>query len=175
MCELYVSRGMLLEHASAAISALARYPDVFVDLMMVQELGLSVPDSQPLRVCAATAAGFMLWGVMTAYALATFTLHSPWSLNYLAQALPHQITLLLQGGSTSESWLSAGYAVLNESGPVLLAIFIFIVSTASHSVVRRILLPSQTQWWGHGALPMSMLAAAVIAAAALKVGSFESM
>lgn len=38
------------------VTALARYPHFFVDIMMVQELGQSIPDSQPHQngACAAT-------------------------------------------------------------------------------------------------------------------------
>jgi hypothetical protein len=32
---------------SAQVTALARYPHFFVDIMMVQELGQAIPDSQP--------------------------------------------------------------------------------------------------------------------------------
>jgi hypothetical protein len=62
MKELYVSRGVAPEHASAIIDLFARYRDFFVELMMVQELCLALPDSRPVDNAAAAVAGFALFG-----------------------------------------------------------------------------------------------------------------
>jgi hypothetical protein len=42
MVELYQGKGVAAPDALAAIRALSKYPDVFVELMMVQELGLAL-------------------------------------------------------------------------------------------------------------------------------------
>jgi hypothetical protein len=50
MIELYTGRGVGEGDAAAAITALARYPSFFVDLMMTQELGMvPVSDSRTER------------------------------------------------------------------------------------------------------------------------------
>lgn len=49
MIQIYTQRGMSVDDAEAAIAVLSRYPDVFVDLMMTQELGLAVVSAASLR------------------------------------------------------------------------------------------------------------------------------
>ena len=44
MVEIYVQRGMSREDAQVVISTMAKYHDFFVDVMMVEELGLFVPE-----------------------------------------------------------------------------------------------------------------------------------
>lgn len=46
MIELYTSRGMALQDASSIISVLARYPRLFVEFMVVEELGLQHPSER---------------------------------------------------------------------------------------------------------------------------------
>lgn len=42
------------------MTAISKYPGFFVDVMMVHELGLSIPDSAPAHNAAAVAGGFAL-------------------------------------------------------------------------------------------------------------------
>jgi len=44
MIDLYQQRGMSRDDAEVVIKRMAKYPDFFVDIMMVEELGLQVPD-----------------------------------------------------------------------------------------------------------------------------------
>lgn len=58
MVELYVSKGVAEADAEAAVAALSKHSDFFVDLMMTQELGMHPPDAEPLSAALITAACF---------------------------------------------------------------------------------------------------------------------
>ena len=71
MVELYVSRGMREEDAVSVINTIAQYHQLFVDVMMVEELGLVEPregDSAP-RTAGMRALGFALGCLPTCVAL----------------------------------------------------------------------------------------------------------
>ena len=44
MVDIYMEKGMTREDATAIIDLMAKYQDLFIDTMMVDELGLRVPD-----------------------------------------------------------------------------------------------------------------------------------
>lgn len=44
MIELYVKRGMSRDDAEQVIKTMSKYEDFFVDVMMVEELGLQPPE-----------------------------------------------------------------------------------------------------------------------------------
>lgn len=64
MVELYEHRGMSKEDASSVVSVMAKYKDFFVDVMMVEELGLMVPDESesPAANGLVTFASFVACG-----------------------------------------------------------------------------------------------------------------
>ena len=45
MVDIYVEKGMSREDASIIIDLMAKYKDLFIDTMMVDELGLQVPNA----------------------------------------------------------------------------------------------------------------------------------
>jgi len=51
MIDLYESKGMSREDAEVVIRRMAKYPDFFVDIMMIEELELQVPgeDDNPWK------------------------------------------------------------------------------------------------------------------------------
>lgn len=59
MVDIYVGRGMSREDAQTVISTMAKYHDFFVDIMMVEELGLFVPE--PDAHCEAIKDGFLMF------------------------------------------------------------------------------------------------------------------
>ena len=59
MVDIYVSRGMSREDATTVISTMAKYHDFFVNVMMVEELGLAVPE--PEAHCDAMKDGFLMF------------------------------------------------------------------------------------------------------------------
>eukprot|EP00629_Pelagomonadales_sp_RCC1024_P003762 CAMPEP_0119262592 /NCGR_PEP_ID=MMETSP1329-20130426/2257_1 /TAXON_ID=114041 /ORGANISM="Genus nov. species nov., Strain RCC1024" /LENGTH=268 /DNA_ID=CAMNT_0007262245 /DNA_START=179 /DNA_END=982 /DNA_ORIENTATION=- len=68
MVDLYVGRGMARDDATKVMETMAKYPGLFVDMMMVEELGLEVPSDDAnwesfrdgcLMFCAFVAFGSM--------------------------------------------------------------------------------------------------------------------
>ena len=66
MIELYEKRGISREDATAIWTTLAKYPDAFLDTMMVEELHLLPPDEDdsPWRGGLITCLSFMLFGLV---------------------------------------------------------------------------------------------------------------
>lgn len=64
MIELYIARGVSEEDATNVIETLAKYKNVFLDLMMVEELGLMPPDESdnPAKNGLVTFFAFALFG-----------------------------------------------------------------------------------------------------------------
>lgn len=71
MIELYEQRGMSHEDASTIINIMSQYRDFFVDIMMVEELGLQVPpiDANPWWDGFITFSSFIIFGF---FPLATY-------------------------------------------------------------------------------------------------------
>ena len=63
MVELYVERGLTKDKARRAVEIMARYPEFFVDVMMVEELGLT-PEDAPYRSGLFTFLSFLSFGLI---------------------------------------------------------------------------------------------------------------
>ena len=74
MVELYVERGMSHKDAEICIRLMAKYEDFFVDVMMVEELGLQVPDEDenPWFDGLITFSAFVLFGIFPLLAYVLF-------------------------------------------------------------------------------------------------------
>uniref|UniRef100_A0A7S1CNE0 Uncharacterized protein n=1 Tax=Bicosoecida sp. CB-2014 TaxID=1486930 RepID=A0A7S1CNE0_9STRA len=66
MVDLYTSKGMKEEDAREVITRMAKYPDFFVDVMMVEELELQVPDpdDNPIWDGLVTFCSFVVFGTV---------------------------------------------------------------------------------------------------------------
>eukprot|EP00010_Vexillifera_abyssalis_P008234 CAMPEP_0201545776 /NCGR_PEP_ID=MMETSP0173_2-20130828/2203_1 /ASSEMBLY_ACC=CAM_ASM_000268 /TAXON_ID=218659 /ORGANISM="Vexillifera sp., Strain DIVA3 564/2" /LENGTH=291 /DNA_ID=CAMNT_0047954271 /DNA_START=51 /DNA_END=926 /DNA_ORIENTATION=+ len=65
MIEIYEKRGMSHEDATTVVSVMSKYKDIFVDTMMVEELGLMPPEGdkwEPAKSGAITFGAFLLFG-----------------------------------------------------------------------------------------------------------------
>eukprot|EP01119_Soliformovum_irregulare_P002728 TRINITY_DN12988_c0_g1_i1.p1 TRINITY_DN12988_c0_g1~~TRINITY_DN12988_c0_g1_i1.p1 ORF type:complete len:265 (-),score=57.30 TRINITY_DN12988_c0_g1_i1:39-833(-) len=62
MVDIFVSKGMSQEDASTSIEIMSRYHDLFLELMMQQELGLVEDDENPYKHGAVTFISFVLFG-----------------------------------------------------------------------------------------------------------------
>eukprot|EP01128_Nolandella_sp_AFSM9_P011156 TRINITY_DN7871_c0_g1_i2.p1 TRINITY_DN7871_c0_g1~~TRINITY_DN7871_c0_g1_i2.p1 ORF type:complete len:228 (-),score=43.35 TRINITY_DN7871_c0_g1_i2:94-777(-) len=75
MIEIYEKKGMTTEDAKALMNILSSYKDIFVDTMMVDELGLMPPDpsDSPLKNGAVTFGAFAACGLvpLLAYLIAS--------------------------------------------------------------------------------------------------------
>jgi VIT1/CCC1 family predicted Fe2+/Mn2+ transporter len=65
MIELYVERGMQLDDATKCINLMSKYPEFFINVMMVEELGLQVPaeDDNPWSDGFITFCSFVFFGI----------------------------------------------------------------------------------------------------------------
>lgn len=68
MVELYVARGMTLADARLTISTMAKYEDFFVDVMMMEELGMVPPDdlARPSLIGLVSFLAFFSGGALVA-------------------------------------------------------------------------------------------------------------
>jgi len=68
MIELYEKKGMKVEHAKQLVAALIKHEDIFIDTMMVEELGIVPPDpgdiNTPAKMGAVTALSFVGCGII---------------------------------------------------------------------------------------------------------------
>lgn len=69
MIELCESMGVSHKDASISMTALAKYEKFFVDLMMVLELRMQIPDYNPLSNAVAAVLSFTLFGCLPCAAL----------------------------------------------------------------------------------------------------------
>ena len=63
MVELYEQKGLAKDKASRAVEIMSRYPEFFVDVMMVEELGLT-PEEGPCRSGMFTGLSFLFFGMV---------------------------------------------------------------------------------------------------------------
>lgn len=190
MVELYASKGMTPADARVAIQALARYPQLFVDVMMSEELGLVKPDVEPWRVGAAAAAGFCLWGLGAALgALAALRLHPVPGVALQRAAAETaslwgaELSAVLAGGGGGGSLLRAAWwahmaAAADPLGALALVCFAVAVT---HGAAHATLLPSVMQgrgglmWRFAGVFPGAgvLLTVSAVALAAALVGGLS--
>jgi DNA damage-binding protein 1 len=66
MVKIYEERGMSTDDAELIVNLMADHPDFFVDIMMVEELGMQVPDADdsPIKDGLVTFASFVVFGFM---------------------------------------------------------------------------------------------------------------
>ncbi len=64
MIDLYRSKGIPQEDAEAMVEILARHPEAWVDVMMVEELGLTQDEESPLKNAVATFCSFAAFGLV---------------------------------------------------------------------------------------------------------------
>ena len=117
MVELYVKRGMTQADAESVIEVMSKYKNFFLDVMMVEELGLMPPDESdsPAKNGLVTFLAFVFFGFipLTSYVLAGATGASDRA-NFVAACLLTALTMLALGASTTtESVLSASASSLS--------------------------------------------------------------
>jgi vacuolar iron transporter family protein len=123
MVELYVARGMAEADAENVIDVMAKYPNFFLDVMMVEELGLMPPDDgeSPAKNGLVTFLAFVCFGFvpLTSYVLAGVTGASA-DANFIAACVLTALMMLALGAAkakfTNQSTTrSAALMLLNGS------------------------------------------------------------
>jgi len=69
LVELYTAKGMGAADAQTVVDTIARYPKTWVDIMMVEELGILQSDESPLANATATFLAFGVFGLVPLIAL----------------------------------------------------------------------------------------------------------
>ncbi len=75
MVQVYIKKGMSTEDAKQVVLTMCKYKEIFIDVMMVEELGLMPPDPEdsPAKEGGVTFGSFLLFGCvpLLAYVVTT--------------------------------------------------------------------------------------------------------
>ena len=121
LVELYVSKGIGEADATAMVDIIAKDPKAWVDIMMVEELGIVGSEESPLANAVATFLSFGLFGFipLLTYVLATFVPALRVN-SFLIAAARTAATLFTLGAMkvriTGKSWLLSGLETLVIGG-----------------------------------------------------------
>lgn len=125
MVELYEAKGMSTEDAQLVMSTLSKYKDIFIDLMVRDELGLEVPseDDNPWLDGFVTFMSFMVFGFVP---LLAYIALSPLRLDgnelFVTACCLTAVTLFALGAIksslTSRHWFGSGFETFCIGGMV---------------------------------------------------------
>mmetsp|Transcript_32500 Transcript_32500/g.51704 ORF Transcript_32500/g.51704 Transcript_32500/m.51704 type:complete len:148 (+) Transcript_32500:507-950(+) len=141
MIELYQERGLTHEDAETVIRLMSEHRDFFVDIMMVEELGLQVPDGDDnpwfdgfVTFCAFVFFGFfpLLGYCVFPFAFPHLTSHQLFMIACLASG----VTLFLLGAIKSnfsvKTWWRSGTEML------LIGYFVCFVAYSIGAVTKKL-------------------------------------
>ena len=131
MVELYVARGMTQADAESVIEVMSKYKNFFLDVMMVEELGLMPPDNDdsPMKNGLVTFAAFVLFGFvpLLSYVLAGATGASD-AANFVAACALTGLTMLALGAAkakfTNQSMLKSALLMLLNGSMAAVAAYL---------------------------------------------------
>ena len=131
MVELYVKRGMTQADAESVIEVMSKYKNFFLDVMMVEELGLMPPDNDdsPMKNGLVTFAAFVLFGFvpLLSYVLAGATGASD-AANFVAACALTGLTMLALGAAkakfTNQSMLKSALLMLLNGSMAAVAAYL---------------------------------------------------
>mmetsp|Transcript_4265 Transcript_4265/g.19349 ORF Transcript_4265/g.19349 Transcript_4265/m.19349 type:complete len:282 (+) Transcript_4265:61-906(+) len=131
MVELYMKRGMTEEDAVSVIDVMAKYKNFFLDVMMVEELGLMPPDEddQPWKNGVVTFVAFVFFGFipLLSYVTANATGASD-SVNFIVACVLTGVTMFLLGAAkakfTNQSMLRSALLMLLNGGMAAVAAYL---------------------------------------------------
>ena len=119
MVDLYVSKGMNREDAEVVIRRMAKYPEFFIDIMMVEELELQVPgeDDNPWKDGLVTFTSFVVFGVIpllgyVAFAGTDFTSEVLFIIACVLTAIMLFTLGALKSMLTAQKWWKSGLEIL---------------------------------------------------------------
>lgn len=117
MVELYMQKGISKKGAECMAGVLSKHKQAWVDIMMVEELGMVKEESSPLKNAAVTFASFAIFGFVPLAAYVASLFHPSFAQNsfFMASALT-AATLFILGALktkiTSSNWLISGLEML---------------------------------------------------------------
>ncbi|OEF99944.1 hypothetical protein BHF71_07035 [Vulcanibacillus modesticaldus] len=121
MIELYVSKGLSKEDATAITNIISKNKEAWVDIMMVEELGIIEDNESPVKNAIVTFLSFVIFGFipLITYVISTFLPGLKDSAFIIASVLTG-ITLFILGALkvkfTAKNWLSSGIEMLIIGG-----------------------------------------------------------
>lgn len=121
MVELYVDKGIAETDAKIAVEALSKNEEAWVDIMMVEELGLVENEESPIKNAMVTFGSFIFFGSIPVliYAAARFV-PSIAANTFLTACILTAITLFILGTLkiyfTRQPWYRAGFEMLLLGG-----------------------------------------------------------
>jgi VIT1/CCC1 family predicted Fe2+/Mn2+ transporter len=121
MIELYMAKGMSEEDARSMTDILARNKKAWIDVMMVEELGIVQEDESPVKNALVTFFSFFIFGFipLAAYVASSF-IPGIKSISFLLACIMTGITLFILGALkvrvTGRNWLASGLEMLVVGG-----------------------------------------------------------
>ncbi|MFH1174295.1 MAG: VIT1/CCC1 transporter family protein [archaeon] len=118
MVEIYMRKGVSKKDAELAVKALSKNRDAFINIMMVEELGIIEEDTSPVKNALVTFLSFAVFGFVPLFAFvfsSLFPLHE-----FLAAIILTGATLFALGALrtnfTGRNWLLSGTEMLVVGG-----------------------------------------------------------
>ena len=150
MVEIYEGRGMSRDDAELVIGTMAKYDSLFVNMMVVDELGLSPPDADhaPWKDGAITFASFCFFGIFPLAAYCAFgasgALDAPALLGVSIALTAAMLFVLgaIKSTMTTRSWWASGLEVLAVGAAVASIAYLVgwgieeLIFASSHEVVE---------------------------------------
>lgn len=128
LVELYTAKGLSKIDAETIVEILARNQEAWVDVMMVEELGILGGEESPLRNALVTFVSFALFGFVPLLAYVGVRLVPSLAINTFAMAsLFTAVTLFVLGALkvkvTGQNWFKSGLETLLIGGITALAAY----------------------------------------------------
>ncbi len=119
--EIYEDKGMTPEDAELVVGTMAKYEDLFIDVMMVEELGIIEDNESPVKNAVVTFLSFLVFGFipLLATVLAYFIPGlKPYA--FVVSSVMTGVTLFILGAAKSKvsgvNWFRSGLEMLIVGG-----------------------------------------------------------
>eukprot|EP01119_Soliformovum_irregulare_P016508 TRINITY_DN4783_c0_g1_i1.p2 TRINITY_DN4783_c0_g1~~TRINITY_DN4783_c0_g1_i1.p2 ORF type:complete len:148 (-),score=30.01 TRINITY_DN4783_c0_g1_i1:38-481(-) len=122
MVDIFVTKGMSLHDAHNTIETLSLYPDLFLEIMMQQELGMIEEDESPLKNGLVTLISFIIFGStpIASYVISDVAMRDPYmgtkvNLAFVVSSICTGLTMFVLGAFTARftnmSWWKSGLLI----------------------------------------------------------------
>jgi len=129
MIELYTKKGLSHEDANTIVNIISKDKNIWVDIMMVEELGMIEDKESPLKNAIVTFLSFVIFGFipLITYVLANF-IPGLSKYTFIFAIILTGLTLFILGALkvkfTDKNWLKSGFEMLIVGGVAAFASYI---------------------------------------------------
>lgn len=129
MIELYMEKGISKDDATKMTDILSKHKEAWINVMMVEELGIVEEDESPLKNALVTFVSFLVFGFipLLAYVISAFVPQIN-NITFMLASILTGMTLFLLGALkvkiTSKNWLKSGLEMLVVGGIAAIAAYI---------------------------------------------------